>query len=227
VASDEQTLDDTAARYRAIRQRIGDAALLAGRDAASITLVAVTKTFTEREIVPVLTEGHRVFGENRVQEAQGKWPPLRDRYQGIDLHLIGPLQTNKVRDAVALFDCIQTVDRPKLAAALADEAAKQGKLPKLFVQVNIGSEPQKAGVPPEEAEAFLKACRSTYGLTVSGLMCIPPVEDDPRPHFDRLRDLGQRVGLSELSMGMSGDFEAGIAAGATVVRVGSAIFGSR
>ena len=214
-------------RYLAIRERVWRAAQGHGRDPASVKLVAVTKTFSEREILPVLRQGHRYFGENRVQEAMRKWPPLRERFAAIELHLIGPLQTNKVREAVSFFDCIETVDRPKLAAALAEEIKRQGKVPKLLMQVNTGLEPQKAGVAPADAERFLKQCRREFGLAISGLMCIPPLEDDPLPHFESLATLGAKLGLAELSMGMSADFEAAIAAGATMVRVGSAIFGTR
>ncbi len=214
-------------RYEGVRQRVWHAAERSGREPASVTLVAVTKTFDAPEIELVLTQGHRSFGENRVQEAAGKWPALRERFPGIDLHLLGPLQTNKVRDAVGLFNCIQTLDREKLAAAIASEAQRQGRQPKLLVQVNTGLEPQKAGVASANAEAFVVKCARDFGLAVSGLMCIPPVQDDPAAHFHELAALGRQLGLSELSMGMSGDFEAAIEAGATMVRVGSAIFGSR
>jgi PLP dependent protein len=214
-------------RYLAIKERVWHAAQAHGRDPASVKLVAVTKTFEEDAILPVLLEGHRGFGENRVQEAMRKWPPLKERLPSIELHLIGPLQTNKAREAVALFDCIETLDRPKLAAALATEIQRQGRAPKLLIQVNTGLEPQKAGVPPGGAEKFLAQCHQEFGLTVSGLMCIPPADEDPTPHFEMLASLRLRLGLAGLSMGMSADFEAAIAAGATIVRVGSAIFGSR
>ncbi|MGO9544814.1 MAG: YggS family pyridoxal phosphate-dependent enzyme [Rhodomicrobium sp.] len=214
-------------RYLAIKERVWRAAQSHGREPASVKLVAVTKTFSAEEIVPVLQQGHRYFGENRVQEAMHKWPPLRERFPAIELHLIGPLQSNKAREAVALFNCIETVDRPKLAAALAAEIQRQGKVPKLLIQVNIGREPQKAGAAPADAEAFLEQCRSQFGLNISGLMCIPPADDDPLPHFEALAALRDRLGLTELSMGMSADFETAIGAGATMVRVGSAIFGSR
>jgi pyridoxal phosphate enzyme (YggS family) len=214
-------------RYLSIKERIWLAAQARERDPASVRLVAVTKTFSVESILPVLLQGHRYFGENRVQEAMHKWPALRERFPDIELHLIGPLQSNKAREAVALFDCIETLDRPKLAAALAAEIQRQGKAPKLLIQVNTGAEPQKAGVMPADAAQFAKQCQHEFGLTVSGLMCIPPVEDDPLAHFETLAALRDRLGLSDLSMGMSADFEIAIRAGATMVRVGSAIFGSR
>jgi pyridoxal phosphate enzyme (YggS family) len=197
------------------------------RDPASITLVAVSKTFPAEAIDPVLAAGQRIFGENYVQEAKVKWPALRERYDGVELHMIGPLQSNKAREAVELFDAIHTLDRPSLAEALAKEIAKQGRTPRLFVQVNTGEEPQKGGVIPTEVDAFLEACRAKYGLTIEGLMCIPPAEDPPSPHFALLNTIAQRHGLKALSMGMSADFDAAIQLGATHVRVGSAIFGSR
>ncbi|SEQ53964.1 hypothetical protein SAMN05216548_105159 [Faunimonas pinastri] len=190
-------------------------------------LVAVSKTFVAEDVLPVLQAGQREFGENRVQEAQAKWPELKGDFDGVRLHLIGPLQTNKVREAVALFDVIHTLDREKLAAELAREFSRQERRPELLVQVNTGREPQKAGIDPEEAEAFVERCRSVHGLAIRGLMCIPPADEDPRPHFDSLSALAVRFGLPELSMGMSGDFEAAVEAGATLVRVGSAIFGGR
>ena len=199
----------------------------AQRTAGSVQLVAVSKTFDATEIAPVLEAGQRIFGENRVQEAEGKWPELRERFSGIELHLIGPLQSNKSAEAVALFDVIQTVDREKIAASLAGEIKKQNRAVKLFVQVNTGSEEQKAGIDPREAVAFVARCRDVHGLEVAGLMCIPPVDENPGPHFALLRKLATEAGVSELSMGMSGDFETAIAFGATYVRVGSAIFGSR
>ena len=199
----------------------------AGRPADSVRLIAVSKTHGRETIEPAIQAGHRDFGENRVQEAQGKWPPLRELYPDLRLHLIGPLQTNKVRDAVALFDAIHSVDRDKLAAALAEELARAGRTVSLFVQVNTGEEPQKAGVTPAQTADFVRRCRSEYGLTVEGLMCIPPADDDPAPHFDLLRELAGQLQLRSLSMGMSGDFEAAVAKGATHVRIGSAIFGAR
>lgn len=215
------------ARYREVVSRVEAAVLKAGRQTGEVTLVAVSKTFDAGEITPVLEAGHRVFGENRVQEAAAKWPGLRERFAGVELHLIGPLQSNKAAEAVALFDAIETVDREKIAIALASEMKRQGQAPKLFVQVNTGEEPQKAGIAPKDCTAFVTRCRQTHGLAIEGLMCIPPVEDDPAPHFEMLAQLAAQCGLAKLSMGMSSDFETGIAMGATHVRIGSAIFGSR
>jgi len=214
-------------RYDDAKAAIARAALDCGRDPASVTLVCVTKTFPAEDVVPLLEAGHRVFGENRVQEAMGKWPGLRDRFPGVELHLIGPLQSNKAKEAVETFDVIQSVDREKIAAALADEMKKQAKRPRLFVQVNTGAEPQKAGVLPEEADAFIAACREKYGLEILGLMCVPPVDEQASPHFALLADIAARNGIEELSMGMSSDFELAIQLGATYVRVGSAIMGHR
>ena len=214
-------------RYLSIKERVWRAAQRHGREPASVKLVAVTKTFQEDDIEPVLCQGHCCFGENRVQEAMRKWPGLRERFPAIELHLIGPLQSNKTREAVGLFDCIETLDRPKLATALASEIQRQGKAPKLLIQVNIGLEPQKAGIAPADTAAFVRGCKTEFGLDISGLMCIPPLEDDPLPHFEKMAALRDELGLPELSMGMSGDFEEAIGAGATIVRVGSAIFGSR
>jgi len=190
-------------------------------------LVAVSKTYGPGEIAPVIEAGQRVFGENRVQEAQAKWPELRRHYSGLELHLIGPLQSNKAAEAVALFDVIQSVDRPKIAEALAKEMKKQGRSLPCFVQVNIGQEPQKAGIEPAVLDDFLNLVSKGYGLNIIGLMCIPPVEGDPRPYFKLLSAMAARNGLKQLSMGMSGDFEKAIAEGATHVRIGSAIFGHR
>ena len=220
-------MDESTARLEAISRRCAEAAAVSGRDAADVTLVAVSKTFGPEEILPVLAAGHRVFGENRVQEAQGKWPQLRERFTDVELHLIGPLQSNKAGEAVALFDVIETVDREKIAAALAREMAKQGKSPRLLVQVNTGAEPQKAGVLPAETRTFVELCREKHGLKIEGLMCIPPFDENPGPHFALLRKLAAELGLGILSMGMSADFETAIELGATHVRVGSAIFGSR
>ena len=203
------------------------AAQAAGRAPQTVTLIAVSKTFDGPEIIPVIEAGQRVFGENRVQEAKAKWPALKMAWPDVELHLIGPLQSNKAAEAVQLFDAIHTVDRPKIAAAIATEIRKQGKPVKLFVQVNTGREPQKAGIDPGEADAFLVECREVHGLEISGLMCIPPAEDDPRPHFTLLAEIARRNGLSQLSIGMSGDYPTAIACGATHVRVGSAIFGTR
>ncbi len=211
----------------AVRGDIARACRDAGRDPASVTLVAVSKTFGPDEIEPVITAGQRVFGENRVQEAKAKWPPLVTRHDGLQLHLVGPLQSNKAKDAVALFDAIHSIDRASLAEALAKEIAGQGRRPLLFAQINTGAEPQKAGVLPQDADAFLAACRDRYGLTISGLMCIPPQNDAPAPHFALTAKIAGRNGLKLLSMGMSADFPAAIAMGATHVRVGTAIFGTR
>lgn len=215
------------ARLADVEARIAAAAREARRDPACVHLVAVSKTFGADDIAPVLEAGHRLFGENRVQEAQGKWPALRERYPDLRLHLIGPLQSNKVREAVALFDAFHAVDRPKIAQALAQEMQRQGKQLELFIQVNTGEEAQKAGVLPREAEGLLRLCREELGLQVEGLMCIPPVEEEPAVHFAFLAKLAAEFGLAGLSMGMSADFETAIAFGATHVRVGSQIFGQR
>ena len=220
-------MSDAVARLEAVKSRIAEAEREAKRPAGSVALVAVSKTFDADAIRPVLEAGQRVFGENRVQEAQGKWPALREDFPDIELHLIGPLQSNKAKEAVALFDVIETVDREKIAAELAKEIAKQGKAPKLYVQVNTGLEEQKAGIDPREAVAFVNRCREVHGLKIEGLMCIPPVEENPGPHFALLEKLAREAGVEKLSMGMSGDFETAVAFGATSVRVGSAIFGSR
>ncbi|KQQ33963.1 alanine racemase [Rhizobium sp. Leaf306] len=214
-------------RLQEVRTRIGKAEETANRSAGSVSLVAVSKTFDAGDIRPVIASGQRVFGENRVQESQGKWPELKAETPGITLHLIGPLQSNKAADAVALFDVIETVDREKIARALADEMAKQGKSPKLYVQVNTGLEPQKAGIEPKETVAFVALCRNELGLAVEGLMCIPPADENPGPHFALLAKLAKECGVDKLSMGMSGDFETAVEFGATSVRVGSAIFGAR
>ena len=211
----------------AVRGRIAAAEVAAGRRPGSVRLIAVSKTFAAPEIRPVIAGGQRVFGENRVQEAAGKWPALRLETPGIELHLIGPLQSNKAREAVALFDAIHTVDRDKIAGAIAEEMGRQGRTPRLLVQVNTGAEPQKAGVLPEETDAFVERCRTVHGLTIDGLMCIPPFDEVAAPHFALLAKIAQRLGLVSLSMGMSADFETAIAFGATDVRVGSAIFGER
>jgi pyridoxal phosphate enzyme (YggS family) len=210
-----------------VKARIVTAAREARRDPAATHLIAVTKTFGADDIRPVLDAGHKLFGENRVQEAKTKWPELRGAYPDIELHLIGPLQSNKTKEAVELFDAIHTVDRPKIAKAIADELARQGKRIKLFIQVNTGEEPQKAGVAPKEAAAFLAHCRDDLGLEIAGLMCIPPVDEEPAVHFAFLAKLASDLGLKELSMGMSGDYETATQFGATYVRVGSAIFGAR
>jgi pyridoxal phosphate enzyme (YggS family) len=211
----------------AVRGEIGEAARAAGREPAEVKLIAVTKTVPEATIEGAIAAGQRIFGENRVQEASAKWPALQARHPDLELHLIGPLQTNKVRDAVSLFDVIETVDRPKLARALAEEFARSERRPRLFVQVNTGEEPQKAGVLPVDTDAFVKACREDHGLVIEGLMCIPPLDEEPALHFALLAKLAARLGLKELSMGMSGDFRTAIAFGATYVRIGTAIFGAR
>ena len=204
--------------------RIARAAQACGRDPGDVTLVAVSKQQPWEAVAPVLAAGQRVFGENRVQEAMARWEA---RAEGLDLHLIGPLQSNKAKEAVAFFEVIESLDREKLAAALADQVQKQGRSPRFYVQVNTGEEPQKAGVIPGEADAFIAACRTTFGLTLEGLMCIPPIEEPPGPHFALLAKIAARNGLACLSMGMSGDFETAVRFGATAVRVGSALFGAR
>jgi PLP dependent protein len=211
----------------AVRQEIAQACHNAGRDPASVTLVAISKTFGAEAIEPVIAAGQRIFGENRVQEAKAKWPPLMARHEGLELHLVGPLQSNKAKDAVALFDAIHSVDRASLAEALANEIAKQALRPLLFVEINTGAEPQKSGVLPQDADTFLTACRDRYSLAISGLMCIPPFDEAPAPHFALTAQIARRNGLQLLSMGMSADFETAIAFGATHVRVGTAIFGAR
>lgn len=221
------TPPDIAANLATVRARIDDAARRAGREADDIALVAVTKVHGPERIEPALAAGHRVFGENRVQEAHGKWPALRARYPDVELHLIGPLQTNKVKEAVALFDVIETVDREKLARALARAAEKIGRRPRVYVQVNTGEEAQKAGVIPDETDALVVLCRDELDLDVAGLMCIPPVGDEAGLHFALLAEIAARSGPPGLSMGMSGDYEIAVESGATSVRVGSAIFGER
>jgi pyridoxal phosphate enzyme (YggS family) len=206
---------------------IAQACAKARRDPAEVTLVAVSKTFGVAAIAPVLAAGQHVFGENRVQEAMAKWPALKADYPATQLHLVGPLQSNKAREAVALFDAIHAVDRPSLCEALAREIAKQGRTPLLFAEINTGGEPQKAGVLPQEADGFIERCRSTYGLTIAGLMCLPPLGEPPAPHFALTAKIAARNGLRLLSMGMSADFAVAIAFGATHVRVGAAIFGER
>jgi len=211
----------------AVREEIARACRDVGRDPAAVTLVAVSKTFGAEAIQPVIAAGQRVFGENRVQEAKAKWPALIEAHRGIELHLVGSLQSNKAKEAVALFDAIYSVDRPSLAEALAKEIAKQGKRPLLFVEINSGAEAQKSGVLPEQADEFLAACRDRYGLEISGLMCLPPHDEAPAPHFALTAKIARRNGLKFLSMGMSADFPIAIAFGATHVRVGTAIFGTR
>ncbi|MGD1880992.1 MAG: YggS family pyridoxal phosphate-dependent enzyme [Paracoccaceae bacterium] len=209
-----------------IAARIAEAEAKAERPAGSVQLIAVSKVQPNERVQAVLVKGHRIFGENRVQEAEGKWPDFRERFDRIDLHLIGPLQTNKTRQAFELFQAIHSVDRPKLANNIARIAQEEGHCPDVFLQVNTGEEPQKAGVLPGEIDAFIESCRS-LDLPVKGLMCIPPVAEEPSLHFALLAKMAARNGLAGLSMGMSGDFESAIALGATHVRVGSAIFGAR
>jgi hypothetical protein len=211
----------------AVEQDIARACQQARRERASVTLIAVSKTFAAETILPVIAAGQRAFGENRVQEAKAKWPGLISAHAGLALHLIGPLQSNKAKEAVALFDAIHSVDRPSICEALAKEIDRQRRTPQLFVQLNTGEEPQKAGVAPAEADAFIARCRENYGLQISGLMCIPPLDDAPAPHFALTAKIAARNGLKHLSMGMSADFAIAIALGATHVRVGSAIFGAR
>ncbi|MBC6718436.1 YggS family pyridoxal phosphate-dependent enzyme [Aurantimonas sp. DM33-3] len=214
-------------RLETVRQAIAQASREAGRAEDAVALVAVSKTHDAETILPVLEAGQRIFGENKVQEAKAKWPALRERFPDIELRLIGPLQSNKAGEAVALFDVIESVDREKIARELAKEMAKQGRHPRLYVQVNTGEEDQKAGIAPREAVAFVERCRSEHGLTIEGLMCIPPAEEKPGPHFALLEKIAAEAGVEKLSMGMSGDYEIAIGFGATSVRVGSAIFGAR
>jgi pyridoxal phosphate enzyme (YggS family) len=210
-----------------VRHQIMRACAEARRDPVSVTLVAISKTFPVEAIEPIIARDQRVFGENRVQEAYAKWPQLKEKHPDIELHLVGPLQSNKTKEAVALFQAIHAVDRDSLCKTLAKEIDKQGKRPRLFVEINTGAEPQKAGVLPEAADAFLRACRDTYGLVIDGLMCIPPLDEAPAPHFALTAKIAERNGLKLLSMGMSADFPLAIRFGATHVRVGSAIFGAR
>lgn len=225
---DRRRKSETAvARLADVRARIARAAREAGRDPGEVTLIAVSKTFAAEAILPLIEAGQRQFGENRVQEAAGKWPALRAAHAGIELHLIGPLQTNKLKEALGLFDVIHTLDRDRLAEALAKARAGGAALPRLFVQVNTGEEPQKAGVGPREADAFIARCRDAHGLGVEGLMCIPPADEEPALHFALLEKIARRNGVALLSMGMSADFETAIAFGATHVRIGSALFGAR
>ena len=215
------------ANLDAVRARIADACDEANRKSGSVTLIAVSKTISAERIVPAIGHGQRVFGENRVQELMVKWPPLKERHADLELHLIGALQTNKVREAMAHADVIHSLDRPKLAEAIAAERERTVRCPKLFIQINTGEEAQKAGIAPREADAFIDDCRSRLSLPIMGLMCIPPHDDEPAPHFALLREIARRHGLEGLSMGMTADFEIAIAFGATHVRVGTAIFGSR
>src|SRR5579863_6234938 len=227
MANSSQLTEHLPTGLAVVEEAVARACKEARRDRASVTLVAVSKTFEPEAITPVIEAGQRVFGENRVQEAKAKWPGLMSAYPRIALHLIGPLQSNKAKEAVALFDAIHSVDRPSLCEALAKEIAKQKRQPLLFMEVNTGAEAQKSGVLPQEADAFLAACRELYGLVISGLMCIPPHDEAPAPHFSLTAKIARRNGLKLLSMGMSADFPTAIAFGATHVRVGTAIFGTR
>lgn len=218
---------DVAANLRTAQERIEEAARESRRRAPDTNLIAVSKTHGAERITPALDAGHRVFGENRVQEAEAKWPPLREAFPSVELHLIGPLQTNKAKAAVAAFDVIQTVDRPKLAKVLSEEMSRSGRQRDCFVQVNVGEEPQKAGAPPMEADRFIAECRERYRLRVRGVMCIPPFDQEPSPYFALSAKIAERNGLPWVSMGMSGDYEIAIAFGATHVRIGAAIFGPR
>lgn len=221
------TSDESVGRLTAVLGKIAAAEEVREANAGPVTLVAVSKTFDAEAIRPVIAAGCRVFGENKVQEAQEKWPALKAEYPDVELRLLGPLQSNKARDAVALFDVIESVDREKIAVEIAKEIARQGRAPRLYVQVNTGREPQKAGIDPDEAVAFVDRCRKELGLAIEGLMCIPPAGEDPAPHFELLTALADNAGLDRRSMGMSGDYEKAVIHGATSVRVGSAIFGSR
>lgn len=220
-------MTDTEYRLLQVRQSLTRAAEMAKRDDADITLIAVSKTFGPEAIRPAIAAGQRIFGENRVQESQGKWPELKRDHPDVELHLIGPLQSNKTKDAVALFDVIHTIDRKKIADSIAAEMERQGRTLGLFIQINTGEEPQKAGVAPADADGFIAYCRKDLGLEIAGLMCIPPADDHPGPHFALLAKIAERNQLSGLSMGMSADYEDAIMLGATHVRVGSAIFGAR
>jgi len=218
---------DQVTALQVVRHDIEIACREAGRPSESVTLVAVSKTYGAAEVEPAIAAGQRAFGENRVQEASTKWPPLRERYPSLELHLIGALQSNKAKEAIALFDAIHSVDRASLCAALAKEIQKKGQAPLMFVQINTGAEPRKAGVLPEQADSFIAACRASYDLEISGLMCIPPIDEAPAPHFALTAKIARRNGLKLLSMGMSSDFALAIRFGATHVRVGTAIFGQR
>jgi len=227
MTAEHHSATEIPARLRLIKEEIALAAEAAGRDPNDVKLIAVSKTVPAAVIEEAIEAGQRYFGENRVQEAQGKWPALKTLHPDVELHLIGPLQTNKVRDAIALFDVIETLDRPKLARVLAEEMDSQGKRPRLLVQVNTGEERQKAGVGPDATADFVALCRDTFNLEIDGLMCIPPFDEDPSRHFELLTNLADELGLDELSMGMSNDFAKAIALGASSVRIGTAIFGAR
>ncbi len=214
-------------RLNEVRRTIADSCAASGREPGAVTLVAVSKTHGVEAIIQAIAAGQRVFGENRVQEAKAKFPALKQAHPDLELHLIGPLQTNKVKDAVALFDVIETVDRPKLAEALAAEMAKTGRRPRCLIEVNTGEEAQKAGILPADVDAFVAACRDVYALPLTGLMCIPPLDEEPAMHFALLSEMARRNGLCEISMGMSGDYDTAVHFNATSVRVGTAIFGAR
>jgi pyridoxal phosphate enzyme (YggS family) len=222
-----ESATDIAAGLAAVKAEIAAACRDANRDPSGVTLIAVSKTFPAQSIEQAIAAGQSVFGENRVQETKAKWPDIRARHEGLSLHLIGPLQSNKAKEAVALFDAIHSLDRPSLCDALSKEIARQGRAPLLFAEINTGAEPQKAGILPEDADAFLRACKDSYGLSVAGLMCIPPFDEAPAPHFALTAKIAARNGLKLISMGMSADYKIAIAFGATHVRVGSAIFGER
>lgn len=225
--SDAVETIDVAENLRAVNRAVAQAAAAAGRAPDAVAVIAIGKKQPLARIEAALAAGHRIFGENRVQEAAAKWPQLKERYPDVELHLVGALQSNKAGEAVALFDVIHTVDRPKLARVLAEQMARAGRRPRCLVQVNTGLEPQKSGVAPDEVDAFVAACKEDYGLPVAGLMCIPPLDEEPSLHFALLAKLGRRLGLPLLSMGMSADFELAVRLGATHVRVGTAIFGPR
>ncbi len=227
TADDTHDDTDNATGLAAVQARVDAAARAAGRAPDEVRLIAISKTFPAEAIAPVLAAGHRDFGENRVQEAAAKWPPLQEVHPDLRLDLVGPLQTNKARDAVALFDVIHSIDRDRLAAAIAREIKRQDRRPALYVQVNTGEEAQKAGIKPAEARDFVRRCRDEHGLAITGLMCIPPFDDPPAPHFALLADMAADLDVTRLSMGMSADFETAIAFGATDIRVGTAIFGQR
>ncbi len=227
MVADPRPREDIAANLATVRAAIAEEAKAAERAPDDVTLVAIAKTYPAEVVRQALDAGHRVFGENRVQEAESKWPDLKQAIPDISLHLVGPLQTNKARNAVALFDVIETVDRPKLARTLADQMERTGRRPSCLIQVNTGEEPQKAGVLPADSDAFIRACREDYQIPVAGLMCIPPIDEEPALHFALLREIARRNGVDGLSMGMSADYPTAIRFGATWVRVGTAIFGAR
>ena len=227
MTAEHHSATEIPARLRLVQEEIALAAEAAGRKPSAVHLIAVSKTVPAAVIEEAIEAGQRLFGENRVQEAHSKWPALKALHPNLKLHLIGPLQTNKVREAIALFDVIETLDRPKLARTLAEEIERQGRRPRLFIQVNTGEEPQKAGVAPDETADFIALCRDTFNLKIDGLMCIPPFHEEPSLHFALLAKFADELGVEELSMGMSGDFAKAIAFGATYVRVGTAIFGER